>query len=247
MLYDYLRRGVQAGVIAGLAYGLFMAFVANPLSEYLHHAQHDHGHDHGHGHDHAHAVAETTTAIVSVGSGVLWAIFLGGVFAIALYFLEPALPGRGAGSAFVLAGAGFLTVSATPWLVLPPAAPGAEQLYTVELRLAIYVGLVVLGALVSIAAIGSYGRLASRHRALGIVAATVPIVATAVVLSTVAPTIVTHPELAGELVSAYQAMAALSQAAIWAILAASVNWLERRETPSRAGIVGPNDRRSTSP
>jgi MFS family permease len=245
MIYDYLRRGVLAGLAAGLAYGLFVAFVANPLSEYLHHAQHDHG-DHGHGHDHAHAVSETTTAIVSVGSGVLWAIFLGGMFGIALYFLEPALPGRGAVGAFVLAGAGFLTVSATPWLVLPPAAPGAEQLYTIEIRLGIYVGLVALGAIVSAAAVLAYNRAARRGRALGIAAGGVPIVAV-VAVSLLAPTVVTHPDLSGDLVSAYQAMAALSQAAIWAILAATSSWLRRRKTTPTADAARATDHLSTSP
>jgi hypothetical protein len=49
-----------------------------------------------------------------------------------------------------------------------------------------------------------------------------------------------------DLVSAYQAMAALSQAAIWAVLAAGGRWLGRREaTPSGAGDS--NDVVSTNP
>lgn len=241
MPYEYLRRGVLAGAVAGLAYGLFLGFVANPLSEYVSRARHDHGH----GHEHAHAVSETTTAVVSVGSGVLWAIFLGGVFALALYVFEPALPGRGTVSAFVLAGAGFLTVSVTPWLVLPPAAPGAEQLYGVETRLAIYVGLVALGAVVSAAAIVAYTHAAPRHPALGVVAGGVPIVTVAIVLPWLTPTIVTHPGLPGDLVSAYRGMAVLSQAAIWATLAATVGWLQRRDrAPETAGS---NERLAASP
>ncbi|ELY39263.1 CbtA family protein [Natronorubrum tibetense] len=241
MIYDYLQRGVLAGVVAGLAYGLYVAVVANPLSEYLHDAGHghgdhghdDHSHEHGHAHEHAeHAVSETTTALVSIGSGVLWAIFLGGLFAIALYFLEPALPGPDGVKAYVLAGAGFVTVSATPWLVLPPAAPGAEQLYTIDMRLAIYVGLVALGAIVSATAILAYRRTAPRQPALRVVAAAVPIVAVAAVLPLATPTIVTHPELSGDLVSAYQALAVLSQAAVWALLAGSFNALRRRAEPS---------------
>ncbi|WP_306059057.1 CbtA family protein [Natronococcus wangiae] len=223
MPYEYLRRGVLAGVVAGLAYGSFVAFVANPFGEYLRHARHDHVHEHARG------VSETTAAVVSVGSGVLWAIFLGGVFALALYVLEPALPGRGTASAFVLAGAGFLTVSVTPWLVLPPAAPGAEQLYGVETRLAIYAGLVALGAVVSAVAIVTYAYAAPRHPALGVVAGGVPIVTVAIVLPWLTPTIVTHPGLPGELVSAYRGMVVLSQAAIWATLAAAVGWLQRRD------------------
>ncbi|EMA38939.1 CbtA family protein [Halobiforma nitratireducens] len=231
MIVDYFRRGVVAGVATGLAYGLYLVFVGNPLSEYLHEAQHDHGHDHGHGHshDHGHAVSETTTAIVSAGSGVLWAILLGGLFATALYFLEPALPGTDAVGPYVLAAAGFVTVSGVPWLVLPPAAPGAEQLYTIEARLGIYVALVGLGAVVSAAAIGGYRRTASRSRLLGVTVGAVPLLATAIVLPLVAPSIVTHPDLPGDLVAAYQALAVLTQAGIWFGLAFTVDRLRGRD------------------
>lgn len=241
MLSDYLQRGVLAGVVAGLAYGLYIAFVANPLTEYVHDAGHDHaghGHDHGAGdHGHAqegaeHVVSETTTALVSVGSGVLWAILLGGLFAVALYLFEPALPGRDGLESYVLAGAGFLTVSATPWLVVPPAAPGADHLYGVDARIGIYVGLVGLGAVVSAAAILAYRREAPRNPALGVLAAAVPIAAVAIVLPLVTPTVVTQPDVAGELVTAYQALAALSQAAIWVLIAGTFNRLRRRAEPA---------------
>lgn len=229
MIYDYLQRGVLAGVVAGLAYGLYMMLVGNPLSEYAH----DAGHEHGHGtHDHGHAVSEVTTAVVSAGSGILWVIFLGGLFAIGLYIFEPALPGTGGTKSYVLAGAGFLTVSAMPWLALPPAAPGAEQLYTVTIRLALYAGLVAVGAIVSAIAIIVYNRTAPHHRALGLGAACVPIAGAAVGISVLTPTVVTHPGLSSDLVSAYQALAVLSQAAIWVLLASTFNWLSRRTSPS---------------
>ena len=226
MIYEYLQRGVASGAVAGIAYGIYMMFVGHPLSEYVHDAGHDHG---AHAHENAgHAVSETTTAIVSAGSGLLWAILLGGVFALALYFLEPALPGPDGVKTYVLAGAGFLTVSAVPWLVLPPAAPGAEQLYAVESRLAMYLGLVVLGAITAAAAIVAYKRAADRSIGLGVVAGAVPILAVVIVVPLATPTITTHPELSGELVSAYQALAALSQAAIWLLIAGTFNALRRR-------------------
>lgn len=234
MIYDYLQRGVLAGVVAGLAYGVYMAVVANPLSEYIHDSQqqHGHGHDHSHVHESSQTVSEATTAIVSAGSGVLWAIFLGGLFALALYLFEPALPGSDAVKSYILAGAGYLTVSVTPWLALPPAAPGAEQLYGIETRLAIYVGLVALGALVSAAAISGYTQIAPRHRALGVLAGAIPIVSIVIVVPLVSPSIVTHPDLPVALYSTYQALAALSQAAIWLLLAATFNGLRRRARPA---------------
>jgi len=221
----YLKRGVLAGGVAGIAYGLFMAFVANPLTEYLHHAGHDHGH---HAADSARVVAESTTALVSIGGGLLWAIFLGGVFGLAMFVFEPALPGHETVRSYVLAGCGFLTVSATPWLVLPPAAPVAEHLYPVDTRLAIYGGLVLLGAAVSAAAIVSYRRTAARHRLLGVAAGLAPIAGTMILLPVVTPTVVTHPGLSTDLVAAYQAMVVVGQAGLWLLLAATFGWLQRR-------------------
>jgi len=229
MVYDYLRRGVLAGGVAGCAYGLFVATVATPLTEYLHEAQHDtHDHSH-HAGDAASVVAESTTAVVSVGGGLLWAVFLGGLFGLALFVLEPAIPGRRAVKPYILAGSGFLTVSATPWLVLPPATPSSEQLYSVDARLAIYGGLVVVGALLSAIAMGCYRRTAPRHRLLGVAAGAVPIVVVAFVLPAVAPTVVVHPGLSTDLVGAYQAMVVLGQAGIWLLIAATFGWLQRRD------------------
>ncbi len=250
MIDAYLKRGVLAGTVAGIGYGLFMAFVANPLSEYLHGLQHDggHGHDHGHdgahGHDHshvdggAHVVSEATNAIVSVASGLLWAIFLGGMFALSLYFLEPALPGGDTVRTYLLAGAGFLSVSVTPWLVLPPATPGAEQLYGIEPRLAIYSGLVVLGIGISATAVVSYKRVAVRRHRLGLLAAAIPIVSALIVIPLLTPTVVSHPGLPADLVSAYQAMVVLSQAAVWALIAGTYNWQTRRASVSSVTADG---------
>lgn len=233
MIYDYLKRGVVAGLIAGFAYGLYVALVANPLLNYVHGAGHDH--DHGHGHDHSHAVSETTNAIVSVGSGILWGIFLAGVFAIAYYVLEPALPGRGAVKAAILAAAGFFSVSVVPWLVLPPAAPGAEATLGIDLRLSIYAGLVGVGLLVSGISIVSYRRLAPTGRGRALAVAAVPIGVVLVVLATVPPTIISHPDVADELVYTIQGGAALSQASLWAIIAGTFAWLQDRGHESIPG------------
>lgn len=225
-MIDYLKRGVGAGGVAGLAYGLFMAFVANPLTAYLEHSHHDHAH---HAAESATAVAESTAAIASIGGGLLWAIFLGGVFGIGLFVFEPAIPGTGAIRSYVLAGVGFVTISATPWLVLPPSAPGSERLYAVDTRLAIYGGLVVLGALVSATAISLYRRTVSSHRLFGLATGVVPIVAMIIVVPALTPTVVTHPEVSTDLVAAYQAMVVAGQAGIWLLIAVTFSWLERRD------------------
>lgn len=224
-MIDYLKRGVLAGGVAGGAYGLFLAVVANPLIESIHELQHDHGHAAA---ESTAIVAESTTNIVSVGGGLLWGVFLGGLFGLGFFLLEPAVPGRKAGKPYLLAGLGFLTVSVTPWLVVPPATPVSEQLYSVDARLAIYGGLVLVGATISAAAVDLYRRTATRNRLLGIAVGAVPIVGGIALLALVGPPTVSHPGLSTDLVVAFQAMVAVGQAGIWLLIAATFGWLQRR-------------------
>ena len=234
MLVDYLERGVLAGAIAGIAYGAYMAFVANPLIGYMETLAEggEHAHEAGeHAHaagEHAHEVSKATTAAVSIGSGVLWGILLGGVFALGFYFLEPALPGRGNVKAYVLAGAGFLTVSVAPWLVLPPTVPGAEQAYDPTLRIAIYVGLIAVGAVVASASIYGYIRGSARSLPLGVVTAAVPIVVLVAGTAIAAPTIVESGAIPADLVAAFRGLTVLSQAALWILVAGCFGWLRPR-------------------
>ncbi|ELY85613.1 CbtA family protein [Natrialba taiwanensis] len=247
MLVDYLERGVLAGAIAGIAYGLYVMLVANPLVGYMEalaegaggaESGHEHAHAAEHAHtagehahaagEHAHAVGETTTAVVSIGSGVFWGILLGTAFALAFYFLEPALPGRGSVKGYVLAGAGFLAVSGAPWLVLPPTTPGAEQAYTPTIRIAIYGGLMLAGALIAATAIYGYRRGSTRSRPLGLCLAALPIVALAAVTTLTAPTIVESGAIPGELVTAFRGLTALSQAALWVLVAGCFDRLQTR-------------------
>ncbi|MBZ6495832.1 CbtA family protein [Natrinema longum] len=254
MLVDYLERGVLAGSIAGIAYGAYMTFVANPLIGHMEgladggeaeghaHGAGEHAHAAGgHAHEageHAHAVSEATTAAVSIGSGVLWGILLGGIFALAFYFLEPALPGRGRAKTYVLAGAGFLTASVAPWLVLPPTTPGAEQAFDPTLRIAMYAGMMAVGAVVAALSIDGYKRVSKRSRPLGGITAAVPIVALVAVTTVAAPAIVDSGAMPADLVAAFRGLTVLSQAALWALVAGSFGWLQ-----TRAGVRSATDRR----
>jgi len=241
-MLGYLTRGVSAGAVAGVAYGLFTAVVAGPLVEAIGHASHDHSH---HAADAA-AVAEPITTLVSVGGGLLWATLLGGGFGLALFVFEPALPGGRSRRHYVLAGCGFLTVSAIPWLVLPPATPASHHLYGVDARLAIYGGLVGVGAAVAAAAVAGYRNAAPRHRLLGVAAGAAPIVGAVAVLPAVTPTIVTHPGLSTDLVAAYEAVVMFGQAGLWLLIAATFGWLQRRAGPSTlAGSTKPTPTEST--
>jgi len=237
-MFDYLRYGLAAGGVAGVAYGLFMATIAMPMTEALHHA--------GHHAAESAVVAESTTTLVSIGGGLLWAILLGGGFGLAMFVFEPAIPGSAAVRSAVLAGCGFLTVSAVPWLVLPPATPLSEHVYAVDTRLAIYGGLVGVGAAVAAVAVAGYRRIAPRHRALGVAVGVAPIAGTAVVLPAATPTVVTHPGLSAELVAAYEAMVVVGQAGIWLVIAATFGWLQDRAGPSSlAGSTKPTPTEST--
>lgn len=236
MIVDSLKRGLLAGAVAGLAYGLFMAFVGNPLVEHLEHLARDHA---GHGHEHGHAVSEVTTAAVGVGSGVLWGILLGAAFGVAYYLLEPSLPGVGSTEPYVLAGAGFLTVSGVPWLALPPVVPGAEQALAVETRLPLYGGLMALGALVCTLSIALYGRLREDRGPLPAVGvALVPFALCAIPVVLVPTNVVAAPELA----DAFVWLVAFSQAALWAIVAGVYARLDRRDERGELSLTEHDDR-----
>jgi hypothetical protein len=221
-MWGYLKRGVAAGTVAGLGYGILLAIVGNPLTTYVAEAAH-HGHEHE-----AHAVSETTTAVVSVGSGVLWGIFLGAVFGVAYYFIEPTVPGTERLRPVVLAGAGFFTVSIAPWLVLPPAAPGVEQSLGTRTRLLLYGSMMIAGAAVAMLAIGLSSRFVYRGRVAAVLAGLAPIALTTVVVTLVTPSVTTTGELSTELVTLYRGFVVLGQATLWLGLAGSYGWLERR-------------------
>lgn len=236
MIADSFERGITAGLVAGVAYGLFLALVGNPLVEQLEHAAHDHA---GHGHEHE-AVSELTTAVVSVGSGVLWGVLLGAAFGVAYYLFEPSLPGAGSAKPYVLTGAGFLTVSGVPWLALPPTAPGVEQALAADVRLAIYGAMMALGATICALSITLFRHRRTRTEhgpfvAVGI--ALTPFALCAIPIVLVPTNDVGAP---GGLAGAFRWLVVLGQVALWTILAAVYTRLDRRTartaTPSTTDL-----------
>lgn len=174
MLVEYVVRGAKAGAVAGLAFGLLVALVANPLlgiaeahaheGGHVDGGDHDAGHDEAHATDHGHesAVPGIVTEFVSVVAGVLWGVLLGGVvLGAGMYLLEPALPGTGAVKSYVLAGGGFLTVSGAPWLVLPPRPPGVPDALPIDTRILLYGGAMAAGAVAFLAGLWTHRRLAA--------------------------------------------------------------------------------------
>jgi hypothetical protein len=220
MATDYLERGAVAGVAGGLVYGLFVATVGNAFTAGL--ETFEHGHSHGGG---GSVVSELTTAVASVGGGVLWGVLFGvAAFGMAYFFLEPALPGAGATKRLALAGAGFLTVSGAPWLVLPPQPPGVEQALGTDARLAWYAGLMVLGALVAVLAGLAVRRTADRHAAVRLAAAAAPLALLAVPV-VLAPANPVHGDVPAALVAAYRWTVVFGQLLLWASIAGVHAWL----------------------
>ncbi|MGB9954670.1 CbtA family protein [Haloarcula sp. Atlit-120R] len=233
MATNYLERGAIAGVAGGLVYGLFVATVGNAFTAGL--ETFEHGHSHGGGP----AVSELTTTVASIGGGVLWGLLFGvAAFGMAYFFFEPAIPGSGATKRLVLAGAGFLTVSGAPWLVLPPQPPGVEQALGTETRLAWYAGLMALGALVAVLAGLAYQRTEHRHTAVRLGATALPLALLAAPVA-LAPANPVHGDVPAALVAAYRWTVVFGQLVLWATIAGVHAWLGDRETPATDSLDYP--------
>ena len=250
MFAEYLTRGVKAGLVAGLVFGLFMAVVANPLVAYADELNHDAVEESGHGHEaesahshdsggaHSHdsggthageggghhdtAVSMAVTKAVSVAAGGLWGVVLGGAFfGVAFFFLEPAIPGPDAAKSYLMGLAGFVTVSGAPWLVLPPAAPGAEQSLSVSTRLPLYAGMMLAGALACLSAGYAYPRLReSSGSGAAVVGAAAPFALLAV-FAVFAPENAVRGALSPTLETGLTGLFAFGQVLLWLVLAAA--------------------------
>lgn len=264
MLVAYLTRGVKAGVVAGLAFGLLLALVANPLVAFADELGHEggeavgepatgghhdagggHHHDAGGGHHsdvgsghHETAVPAAVTNAVSVLSGVLWGVLLGGVvFGFAFYLLEPAIPGAERSKSYLLAAAGFVTVSGAPWLVLPPQPPGVSQSLPTETRTLLYAGMMVAGALVCLLSGFTYQRLRERRgRGAAAVAAALPFGLLALPVA-FAPANPVESALPSDLATGLVGMTVFGQALLWALLAAAHARFRRRSVGDRSSEV----------
>ncbi|PSP85813.1 cobalamin cluster protein [Halobacteriales archaeon QS_6_64_34] len=225
MQSSHIQRGIVSGTATGIAYSLYMLFVGNPLSSYIEHVTH--GHTHGSGNS-GKIVSEAITAAISASSGLLWGILLGGVFGVIMFLFEPGLPGSERIRSYVLAVGGFLTVSGIPWMVLPPAVPGAVYQYPVETRMRAYFGLALIGAVTFAAAVSIYKYTTRRHIGIRILAGTVPVLAVATVLSVATPTITTFPDIPADLVAAYQALTIFTQLGMWILIAALFNLIHNQ-------------------
>jgi hypothetical protein len=253
MLESYLVRGLKAGLVAGVALGLFVAVLANPMiaaAEGLagdggHHADggaggHHAGESgHSHGGDTAGVLGVVSAPLISVVGGVFWGLLLGVVtFGLAFYFLEPAIPGTGAIKSVVAAAAGFVTVSGAPWLVLPPQPPGVEQALSTDARLGLYAGMMLAGLSACLLAGYAYNRLRDGGRARALVGGAVPL-ALLVGLALASPANATTQSLPAAFVAAFRAQVLFGQAMVWTLLAGAHAWLSGgTDSQTTHGSVG---------
>ena len=233
MLTGHVLRGAKAGVVAGLAFGLFVALVGNPLVGYAETFE-------AGGHGGGPVVSGAVTAVVGIVGGVLFGVLLGAVFLGAgFYFLEPAIPGEGGTKSYVAAAAGFVTVSGAPWLVLPPQPPGVEQSLPVETRLGLYLLGMVAGALACGLSGYAYGRLRVRFgRPVAVVGALAPLGLLLVVVPLAPANAVSGP-VPGGFADVFRAVTVAGQVGLWLVLAGVHAWLLRRD---RSGGSDPDGR-----
>jgi predicted cobalt transporter CbtA len=216
-----VRRGVTAGAVAGLGYGLYVAVVATPLIRYAETFETD-----GPG---TAAVPELVASVLSIGGGVLYGILLGAfAFGVAFYLVEPAIPGGPRLQRSLVAAAGFLVVSGVPWLVLPPVPPGVEHSLPTDVRLSWYGASMVVAAFACGCAIWVYNRLARDHGSLVAPTAAPVGLAPIALLVAAAPTSRVAGPVPPRVAAVFTVVTVVGQIGLWVLLAAAHWWLTRR-------------------
>jgi predicted cobalt transporter CbtA len=253
MLMDYVRRGLKAGLIGGVVYGIFVALIGNPLIGFIETMGHgsDPGHAHttvpdhshaasAHTHTHASVVSGAVTNVVSIGAGVALGLLFGAVvFGSVYYFFEPELPGSSDTKSYLLGMVGFITVSGAPWMLFPPQPPGVEQALPVDVRIAWYAIMMGIGATVCGLSGYAYVRLRAQHGCLVTFAGvTVPLVLIPVV-AVLGPTNLSlgaAGSLPESLIRSFQAIVVFGQIGLWMTIASAHAWLTRREQRETARL-----------
>lgn len=214
---------MKSGSVAGLFFGLFVALIGNPFIGYA--ETFEEGSHHG-----GPVVSGAVTTIVSIGGGILVGILFGAVFlGIGYYFLEPAIPGVGGTKSYLLAAAGFVTVSGAPWLVLPPQPPGVEQALSIETRLGVYTLMMVAGAIACGLAGYVYNRVRAEYGRLPAVVGTLVPIGLLIVVTLVMPANNASGPIPTGIVAVFRTTVASGQVGLWIVLASAHAWLLEHE------------------
>ncbi|WP_435197340.1 CbtA family protein [Natronomonas sp. EA1] len=230
MLTRYLVRGLKAGTIGGIVFGLFVALVGNPLIGYAETFEHGHGS--------GPVVPGVVTTVVSILGGILLGVLVGVVvFGVAFYVLEPAIPGVGETKSYLLAAAGFLTVSGAPWLVVPPQPPGVEQTLPTDVRLLWYLLMMVAGAVTCGLSGYTYTRIRTRYGREVAAIGAVAVLGLLPVVAVFAPANAASGPIPTDLAAVFRTVTAVGQLGLWFVLASAHAWLHDRDRAAAPDLM----------
>ena len=157
-----LRRGVLAGLLAGVTASLFsLLLVETPLRAAL---ELEEARSHASGeHSHEEMFSRSTQVVGGMVAAVLVGVAVGVVFAVVFASIRHRLPARSDfGRSVQLAAAGFVAVSLLPALKYPANPPGVGETETVGSRTLAYIGIIVAGIAILTAAHYVHRDLVSR-------------------------------------------------------------------------------------
>lgn len=255
--------GLLAGALAGVASFAYARIQIAPLiadaisyEEGRSHAAAAAGGEHGHEHE-----VFTRGVQENLGAGVgtvMFAIITGALFAVAMTIALATLRRRRVTAdprlvAVLVAGAGFITVGAVPWVAYPANLPGVGQPETAGDRTTAYLALII--ASVALAAIAGTAALRLVPRLGGWPAAMAGFAGYLVVISAViallpafreTPSALTDsdgsvlfPAFPADLLADFRADALICQALLWFVIAASYAvLLPRMLKAGRSTITG---------
>jgi predicted cobalt transporter CbtA len=160
-----LRRGVLAGVCAGLASAAVIWLVVEPVIRRalaIEEARGEHAHGGGQSalglpasllaHGDEPLVSRTAQVVVGGITAILVGVAVGVVFSVVFARMRSRLPGRGdLGRALVLAAVGFAAVSLLPALKMPANPPAVGDPATVTRRTMLYGIVLLLGIAIALA------------------------------------------------------------------------------------------------
>lgn len=229
MFTQYVVRGMKAGIIAGVLFGVFVAFVTNPLIGYAETFESSDTETNS-------VVDSTLGKLTSIVGGVFFGVLLGGiVFGAAFYFLEPVIPGTGWLQSYVLAAAGFITVSGAPWLGFPPQPPGMTQPLPTGVRMTWYLLIMVAGAMACGLSGAIYNRFHVQYSRIAAgLGALVPS-SLVVVVAALSPANPTAGPLPDSLATMFLVTTIGGQIGLWFVLASVHAWFHSRRSAATNG------------
>jgi len=222
-----LRRGLLAGVIAGLVSGVYLLLVGEPVIDQairLEAAASG-------GAPAVEVFSRGTQRLGLVGAAVLYGLAVGGVFAIVHQLLEPRMAaGTPWDRAMRLAAAGFGTLFLVPFFEYPSNPPGVGDPGTASTRTRLYLAAIAISAVISLLAWLAARRLAELgverwRRQLAVGAGYLVAVSLAY---TVLPEVSQQVNVPAEILWEARLASASGQALLWACIGAAFGALGMR-------------------